>query len=168
MSKLIAAAVRLLTVPYKPHPNDRPFLQPAQTRDEKGLAVTAAVLSDHESRRFFGVQMVHRGMQPVWLRVVNRTDWPFRLDFLALDPAYYTPLEAAYLNHLRWRSASWPSGYSPGCSCRCSRWCPSSSSVAASPTGGWTPSSRPTHSVPGRLPAGVKGWGSCSPRWTRA
>jgi hypothetical protein len=99
MSKLRGAAARLFSVPYSPRPEGRPFLDRARTREEDGLAVTVAALSDAESHRFFGVRLAHKGLQPVWLRVVNRTARPCRLDFHRLDPAYYTALEAAYVNH---------------------------------------------------------------------
>ena len=51
------------------------------------------------SRKFFGVPMARRGIQPVWVHVVNRSDRPYRLQFVALDPNYFSPLEAAALNH---------------------------------------------------------------------
>ena len=38
-------------------------------------------------------------MQAVWLEVANGSQTPVRLDPLSIDPAYYTPLEAAYVNH---------------------------------------------------------------------
>ncbi len=59
----------------------------------------AAALSAHESQRFFGVRMARRGIQPVWVRIVNGSDRPHRLDLLSVDPGYYTSLEAAYVNH---------------------------------------------------------------------
>lgn len=43
--------------------------------------------------------MARRGIQPVWIHVVNDTDHLVRLDLYAIDPAYYTPLETAYVNH---------------------------------------------------------------------
>lgn len=99
MSRLIRHAMRWLTVAYRPHPDERPFLDRAATRSESDLDVTVAVLGVHESERFFGVRMARRGMQPVWIRIVNRTSGPCRLNLFGVDPAYYTPLEAAGLNH---------------------------------------------------------------------
>jgi hypothetical protein len=69
----------------------------SQQRDD--LEVRVAVLDDAESRKFFGVPMARRGIQPVWVHVVNRTDQPYRLQFVALDPNHFSPLEAAALNH---------------------------------------------------------------------
>jgi hypothetical protein len=90
---------RLLSVSYRPDPEARPFLERAQTATLGALSVTVAALSDRESSRFFGVRMARRGLQPVWLRVENGTAEPLRLDLLRLDPRYYTPLEAAWVNH---------------------------------------------------------------------
>lgn len=90
---------RLLSVPYRPDPEARPFLDRAQSSTLSALSVTAAALSDRESSHFFGVRMVRRGLQPVWLHIHNGSAEPVRLDLLRLDPRYYTPLEAAWVNH---------------------------------------------------------------------
>ena len=42
--------------------------------------------------------MARRGIQPVWVHVVNRSTRPYRLQFVALDPNHFSPLEAAALN----------------------------------------------------------------------
>jgi LssY C-terminus len=99
MFKPIQTIIRLLTVVWRPQPDERPFLDRAQTRDEANLSVTVAALSIRESERFFGVRMAKRDMQPVWIDVVNHSDKTWRLDLVSLDPGYYTPLEAAYVNH---------------------------------------------------------------------
>jgi hypothetical protein len=91
--------LRWLTVPYQVNDHDRSFMDRAQTQTRSGVSVTVSVQSDKESRRFFGVRMARKGIQPVWIHVVNDTDHSVRLDPFAIDPAYYTPLEAAYVNH---------------------------------------------------------------------
>jgi hypothetical protein len=90
---------RWLTVAYEPHPADDSFLERRQEQTRGGLTVTVAVLSDRESREHFGVPMARRGLQPVWIRVVNDSAVPVRLDLFSIDAAYYTPLEAAYVCH---------------------------------------------------------------------
>ena len=99
MSKLARWPWRWLTVAYLAHPEERSFLERAQTKSGGGLRVTVAVLSNPESMRFFGVRLARKGMQAVWLEVANGSRTPVRLDPLSIDPAYYTPLEAAYVNH---------------------------------------------------------------------
>lgn len=88
-----------LGVPYTPHPEDRSFLDRAEVRRDDDLSVTASVLDDRESDRFFGVPMARRGIQPVWLEIKNGGRQPFRLRLASIDPNYYPPLEAAYVNH---------------------------------------------------------------------
>jgi hypothetical protein len=91
--------VALVSIEYTTRPDERPFLSRAQTREQAGIEVTVAALSDYESKRFFGVRIARRGMQAVWLQITNHTSQPVRLDFFSIDPTYYTPLEASYINH---------------------------------------------------------------------
>jgi hypothetical protein len=90
---------RWLGVPYKPQPEHRPFLQRLVAQQDDELVVRVAVLDDRESERFFGVPLARRGMQPVWVQIANHGTRPYRLRLASLDPGYYPPLEAAYLNH---------------------------------------------------------------------
>jgi hypothetical protein len=90
---------RWLFIPYSPCPEAREFLNAAVTQQRDDLEVRVAVLNSAASRKFFGVPMARRGIQPVWVHVVNRSDKPYRLQFIALDPAYFPPLEAAAINH---------------------------------------------------------------------
>ncbi|MGE3808241.1 MAG: LssY C-terminal domain-containing protein, partial [Gemmataceae bacterium] len=90
---------RWLGVPFRPLPEERPFLERLALQEDDQLAVRVAVLSDREAERFFGVPLARRGMQPVWLQIINKSDSAYRLRLASLDPSYYPPLEAAYLNH---------------------------------------------------------------------
>ena len=63
--------------------------------------MTVAVLDAVESRKFFGVPMARQHIQPVWLRIVNRSAHPYRLNLLAIDPNYFSPHEAAAANHYK-------------------------------------------------------------------
>lgn len=89
----------LLTTPYLPEPGLRSFLSRAQTQQSADAEVTVAVLDADESRRLFGVPLARRGIQPVYLRLVNRSAEPLRLQLVSMDPNYYSPLEAAARNH---------------------------------------------------------------------
>jgi hypothetical protein len=90
---------RLVITPYRPDPGEAAFLARAQTRSDGRAEVTVAVLTANESRSLFGVDLARRGIQPVFLRITNRSDGSLRLQMVELDPRYYTPLEAAALNH---------------------------------------------------------------------
>ena len=61
--------------------------------------VKVAVPSATESRRVFGVDVAKHGIQPVWLRIENRSPGSLRLQMVNIDPRYFTPLEAAGVNH---------------------------------------------------------------------
>jgi len=90
---------RFLGVPYKPQPKERPFLERKVVQHDDDFKVSVCVLDDRESERFFGVNLARRGMQPVWLEIANNGKRPYRFRLASLDPNYYPPLEAAYLNH---------------------------------------------------------------------
>jgi hypothetical protein len=90
---------RLLTTPYTPQPTLSTFLARAQTQESPRAEVTVAVLDAVETERFFGVPLARRGVQPVHLRIANRSDTFLRLQLVTIDPNYYTPLEAAGVSH---------------------------------------------------------------------
>ena len=92
---------RWLSVPYDPRPQERAFLQRLEVRQQDDLIVEAAVLDAKESDTFFGVPLARRGIQPVWLRITNNGQTPYRLRLASLDPNYFPPLEAAFVNHFR-------------------------------------------------------------------
>ena len=89
----------LITTPYTPEPTLRTFSSRAQTQENSKAQVTVAVLDAAEAARLFGVPLARRGIQPVYLRIVNRSDKMFRLQLVRIDPNYYPPLEAAAANH---------------------------------------------------------------------
>ncbi len=90
---------RLVTTPYHPAPACDSFMQRAQTQEQPRAAVTVAVLTSREAKTLFGVDVARRGIQPVFLRIVNRSAESLRLQMVSIDPNYFTPLEAAGVNH---------------------------------------------------------------------
>ena len=90
---------RLVTTPYDPQPGTTGFMKRAQQQQGHGVTVTVAVLTAAESRRFFGVDLARRGIQPVFLRVENGSAESLRVQMVSIDPRYFTPLEAAAVNH---------------------------------------------------------------------
>ncbi len=90
---------RLFTIAYDPDPSYRDFLSRAQTQESPLAQVTVAVLDAAESERVFGVPLARRGIQPVYIRVLNRSQTHLRLHVVTIDRNYYTPLEAAGVNH---------------------------------------------------------------------
>ena len=96
---LLARLWRLITTSYEPEESFTGFLERALSQESDRAAVTVAVLSAAESRRRFGGDLAKHGIQPVFLRVVNRSAESLRLQMVSLDPRYFTPLEAAAANH---------------------------------------------------------------------
>ncbi len=96
---LSARLWRLVTTPYQPAPACDSFMPRAQTQEQPRAAVTVAVLTGSEAKTLFGVDVARRGIQPVFLRVVNRSAESLRLQMVSIDPNYFTPLEAAGVNH---------------------------------------------------------------------
>ncbi|MGD0291846.1 MAG: LssY C-terminal domain-containing protein [Candidatus Binataceae bacterium] len=88
-----------LAIDYSPYPEERSFLERAQSRHEGEVETTVAVPSDRESERVFGARLVRHGLQAVWVEVVNGGTEPLWLNRIRLDPNYYTPLEAAHIAH---------------------------------------------------------------------
>jgi hypothetical protein len=92
---------RWLGIPYFPQPEECSFLDRLEVRQDDSVIVRASVLANWESERYFGVPMARRGIQPLWLEITNKSGQPFRLRLASLDPNYYPPLEAAFINHFR-------------------------------------------------------------------
>ena len=90
---------RLVTTPYHPAAACDSFMPRAQTQEQPRAAVTVAVLTSREAKTLFGVDVARRGIQPVFLRIVNRSTESLRLQMVSIDPNYFTPLEAAGVNH---------------------------------------------------------------------
>ena len=84
---------------YAPAPSLRTFLERAQTQANANAEVTVSVLDAAESAKYFGVSLARRGIQPVYVRVVNRSPSLLRLQLVRIDPNYYTPREAAARSH---------------------------------------------------------------------
>lgn len=76
-------------------------MQRAQTQTRDDLTVTLTVLSNKESKKFFGTALAKRGIQPLWLEIDNRSDSTYFLIPRNIDPDYYPAEEAAYLAHYR-------------------------------------------------------------------
>src|SRR5262245_11492372 len=90
---------QLLTTQYTPDQSYTDFTARAAVQEGPLARVALAVLDAQESRRRFGVDLAARNVQPVFLRIESRSREPLRLHALSIDPGYYTPLEAAAVNH---------------------------------------------------------------------
>jgi LssY C-terminus len=93
------SGIRWFGVRYAPRSDERSFLDRAQVQENSDVKVTVAVLGSRESERFFGSPIARRGVQPVWLEIINHLDGPLFFDPVRLDPNYFPPIEAAAVNH---------------------------------------------------------------------
>ena len=91
--------VRCAITAYRPDEKFAAFMERAVTQEDPRARVTVAVLAPAESRRLFGVDVGRRGIQPVFLQIENRAATALRLQAVTIDPRYFTPLEAAGVNH---------------------------------------------------------------------
>ncbi len=67
-----------------------------ETDSLDGATVSACILPDADARKRYGVNLASKGIQAVWLRIVNHTPHELWLHMADLDPDYYTANEAAY------------------------------------------------------------------------
>ena len=85
---------------FRPQPiDDLPFKERIETQERDGLRVSVTVLSRDEARKVFGLDLYAEQIQPVWLRLENRTDDPYWFMLHGLDPNYFSTREAAYKSH---------------------------------------------------------------------
>jgi len=68
-----------------------------QVQEQDGVTVHVAIPTDDEAARYFGVELATRGMQPIWLRIENRSNVDYWLLPIAIDRDYYSANEAALL-----------------------------------------------------------------------
>lgn len=69
----------------------------AMTRGQ--VTVSVAALRDEESAASFGLPMAGHGVQPVWVKIENRSAQPYWFMPVFMDRDFYSAREAAYLFH---------------------------------------------------------------------
>lgn len=84
----------------RPPPYDDTALRErAKSAVEDGIQVSAAIPTLEESKAIFGVDLMRRNIQPLWLEIRNDTDRQMFFVPTGLDPEYFSPLEVAYGFH---------------------------------------------------------------------
>jgi hypothetical protein len=85
--------------PFAPVPISQvPFLERAQTQSKDDIRVSTAVPSAAETVALFDANLYKRGIQPVWLKIENRSSKPVQFFSVGLDADYFTPIETSFLN----------------------------------------------------------------------
>ncbi len=77
---------------------DAPFLQRAQTQQQGGFTVHAAMPDSSETLALTGLDLYAQGIQPIWLEVKNTSQNDARLTLWSIDREYFSPIEVAYKN----------------------------------------------------------------------
>ena len=76
--------------------NEVRFRDRGQSTFDDEVRVTAAVPSREESEALFGADLSKSEIQPIWVKIENHSDHTFYLLSVAVDPNYFSPMEAAY------------------------------------------------------------------------
>lgn len=85
---------------YAPSPDaGAAFRERATVQEDAEFRVAVAALSPEEARRHFELELAGEGVQPIWIRVENRTQAPAWFLPIGTDPAYFAPYEVAYMFH---------------------------------------------------------------------
>ena len=84
---------------------EKSFMSRVDVRQQGAVTVRAAVLTDDESRRYFGASLADHGIQAIWLGVDNASE--SQLEFLPIvtDPEYFSEAEVEQLLHVWWRGS---------------------------------------------------------------
>src|SRR5260370_41261576 len=83
-----------------PAKNSTPaFIRAAETKGKDNVRVAVAVLTEAESREYFGRPLELGAVQAIWLMVENRNPFPEWILPRFTDPDYFSALEVAYRSH---------------------------------------------------------------------
>ena len=85
---------------------EQPFKSRTEVRQQGAVTVRAAVLTDDESERYFGVSLADHGIQVVWLSVDNASDLRLRFLPIVTDPNYFSAPEVERLLRAWWRGGA--------------------------------------------------------------
>ncbi len=75
-----------------------PLRKLAQVKVAGAVEVRAAVPGPNETRSLFGAPLYDRGIQPVWIEVVNASPELLRFAPVGMDRDYFSPIEVAYIH----------------------------------------------------------------------
>jgi hypothetical protein len=92
----VASPLNSLSDALDSDPREKALAGRIETDTLDGATVSACILPDADARKRYGVNLASKGIQAVWLRIVNQTPHEYWLLAADLDPDYYTANEAAY------------------------------------------------------------------------
>ena len=77
------------------HQDDRPFVDRAHRSSSENFDIAVAALSAADSVKVFGTNLNLVGVQPVWVRINNKTDHPHWFFPLSVDTNYFPAYEVS-------------------------------------------------------------------------
>jgi hypothetical protein len=75
------------------------FKDRSQSQETDDLIVTVSVLSQEETDQVFGMPISEQGVQPVWIKIKNKSTEAQMLLTATIDFDYFTPFEIGYPHH---------------------------------------------------------------------
>jgi len=75
------------------------FERRAVSKTDGSVTVSVVALSEDEASDAMGVDLAHRGIQPVWIMVENHESIRFVIPPIVIDHDYFSPTEAAWQVH---------------------------------------------------------------------
>jgi hypothetical protein len=78
--------------------NSFPIRDRAISETKGNITISASVPGEGEAQAIFGIPIYDRGIQPVWLNIENNSEERVRFAPTGVDPAYFSPLEVAYMH----------------------------------------------------------------------
>lgn len=91
----LASACASFEVP--PPPDEDALRVRAERSENDGIRVTATLLTPDEIDAVFGVDLLAKGIEPVWMEIENTRDQQVYFLISGMDPEYFAPLEVAHL-----------------------------------------------------------------------
>lgn len=79
---------------------DYPFKDRIRSETQANITVSVGVPSKEETEQIFHADLYKKGIQPVWIKIENKTDLKIGLMITSLDQEYFSPNETAYKTRL--------------------------------------------------------------------
>lgn len=80
------------------------FISRAITQEDHELRISASVPDAVETKALTGLDLYAQGIQPVWIKVENKSQTRARVAIRSIDSEYYSPIEVAYMNRKKFSS----------------------------------------------------------------
>jgi len=99
LAVLLLAGCGVFRTPSSFHPhsiNEVRFRDRLQSKFDQEVRVSVAVPTAEEVELLFQSDLIGKGIQPVWVKVENHSEYTYYLISTATDPNHFSPLETAY------------------------------------------------------------------------